>query len=381
MTENKEAEARKTLKNYASVDHMVLFGRPLWSAYVKSPEDLAKIARVKLLGESDRYNAKDRNHVFAVLSFRLSLDVLLQNPVSLPLSRTAVNSYMRVMVGMEQDSGLLDTISPSEPILSKAAMEILCENDAWPQTISSLSTELLDMGIIEKGLKGELYARMMLILAQDCARRQKKQSANEKPTFRPYITIREFLQALYGDSHHADLGKIDDKVLGAYINFTHFTSAGEDVKSDDVPALCRDLLRRQAAMQLDPSQPTYDIFIPAQIDTDEFDTGKIVSVVVQVKNKAKPVSPQHILERKFDYVVGSQSASGSAKTQKQNPTDLIFQIGKNKRPVLFLVFDLGVQGHTFSISKWTGTSHVWAVHTHGHDGKVFGCLERMACAY
>lgn len=36
---------------------------------------------------------------------------------------------MRVVMSMDQDSGVLDTIRPSEPILVKAAMEHLCEDD------------------------------------------------------------------------------------------------------------------------------------------------------------------------------------------------------------------------------------------------------------
>ncbi len=58
---------------------------------------------------ASRYNAKDVQYVFAALSFRLSLDVCLQNPRTLHLRRTAVNSYMRVVISMDHDTGVLET--------------------------------------------------------------------------------------------------------------------------------------------------------------------------------------------------------------------------------------------------------------------------------
>jgi hypothetical protein len=63
---------------------------------------------------------------------------------------------------MDQDTGVLDTITPSEPVVAKAAIENLCEKDNWSVSIRTLAEELLDNGLIEKGLKRELYSRFVL---------------------------------------------------------------------------------------------------------------------------------------------------------------------------------------------------------------------------
>src|SRR5437660_12716780 len=94
----------------------------------------------------------------------------MYNAKAIPLIRTAVNSYMRVVISIDQDIGTMDTITPSEPMLAKAAMEYLCIGYSWPASINTLVRELLEKGRVEKGLKGELYARLLLILAHDWVR-------------------------------------------------------------------------------------------------------------------------------------------------------------------------------------------------------------------
>ena len=90
-----------------------------------------KLAKLKLIGsrQGTKYNAKNIYHVFVALSFRLSLDACLQNLWTHPLARTTVNSFMKVVVSMDQDTRVLDTITPSEPVVAKAAIEHLCEKD------------------------------------------------------------------------------------------------------------------------------------------------------------------------------------------------------------------------------------------------------------
>ena len=77
---------------------------------------------------------------------------------------------MRVVISIDHDTGVLNTITPSEPVLAKAAMEHLCENENWSNSIKTLTENLLDKGLIEKGLNGELYARLILVLAHDWLR-------------------------------------------------------------------------------------------------------------------------------------------------------------------------------------------------------------------
>src|SRR5271155_735310 len=195
---SKATELHKKMNEFAQPEHMAMFGRPLWSGY--NPDDMKKLAKLKLVGgrQMTRYDAQDVHHVFAALSFRLSLDVRLQNPKTHSLARTAVNSFMRVVISMNHETGVLDTLTPSEPVVAKAAMEHLCEEEHWSDSIRTLTEKLLDKGLIDKGLKGELYSRFLLILAHDWLRisaSPRKSVLQPEATF----TVQQFLMALYDE--------------------------------------------------------------------------------------------------------------------------------------------------------------------------------------
>jgi hypothetical protein len=158
-------ELRKPMSDFADPSYMAKFGRPLWYAY-ESAEDMNRVAKLKLLGGKQRstFDHTNKDHVFAALSFRLSLDVCLRNPASVPFIRTAVNSFMRVVISMNQDNGMMDTLTPSEPVLAKAAMEHLRYEANWTNSIRTLAKQLLEPGLIEKGVKGELYKIFLLYI-------------------------------------------------------------------------------------------------------------------------------------------------------------------------------------------------------------------------
>lgn len=377
MHRNPEAHLETKLSDFGKPNYMALFGRPLWSAYTDRSDEMYHVARQKLIGGVGEYNADDRNHVFAVLSFRLALDVCIQNPISLPLSRMAVNSYMRVVLSMDPDSGVLDTITPTEPILAKAAMEHLCRSDNWKGSIRTLTGELLEKGLVEKGLKGELFARIVLILAHDCVRGLRSDPLEYIATY----SVADFLFSLYGDAHEDEIRRIDPIILDARLNFNHFAVAGENLNSKDVITLCRDLLRRQAALQLVFQQPRFDILIPCHIGDGKIEEGKISVIAIQVKNKEKQASPSKIFSENFQRPQNKpRPFRATAKTQR---TD--FEFNEIAQPVLILLFDLSADSPSSSpvevlASKSSKSPALWLVHSRGHDEKVFGCLKTTSCS-
>ena len=69
-----------------------------WFAYTDDPKEMNAIAKLKLIsGQQGSYTPTNEDHVFAALSFRLSLDRCLHNSKEIPLIRTAVNLYKRVV--------------------------------------------------------------------------------------------------------------------------------------------------------------------------------------------------------------------------------------------------------------------------------------------
>jgi hypothetical protein len=121
-------ELGKKLSDFGTQRHMAMFGRRLWYAYINNPQEMDALAKRKLIGgvRGGTYSHEDVHHVFAALSFRLSLDACMYNSKAVHLIKNAVNSHMRVVLAMDHSTGIMHTISPSEPIIAKAAMEYLC---------------------------------------------------------------------------------------------------------------------------------------------------------------------------------------------------------------------------------------------------------------
>jgi hypothetical protein len=412
-------ELGKSLSDFGKPKHMAMFGRRLWYAYIDDPEQMNKLAKVKLIGgvQKGTYIPHNEHHVFAALSFRLSLDASLHNLKAIPLIRTAINSHMRVAMSIDQDTGTIGTLAPSEPILAKAAMEYLCSGINWSVSIDTLARELLEKGLVEKGLKGELYARLVLTLAHDWVRcRQGQQVSGEDdgeldqetnsgggihqesdPDFRPKFmksfTVRAFLEALYANANgHKSTMKIDLKILEARMNFTHFATTRENLCPEVLSDLLVDLLRRGAALQLAPAQPKYDILIPIYLGKEDevLEPSKCSCIVVQVKNRIKTTTPGKILQGAFTIVEDRKrkaSGSPSTKAEKEKDPKAEYVFSEMENPILFLLFDFGGARTKRSIAASVEVSHdsadvprVWTIHSRGHDEKVFGCISLMGCA-
>ncbi|XTI89585.1 hypothetical protein V2W45_1458380 [Cenococcum geophilum] len=334
-------ELRKNLSDFGEPNHMAMFGRRLWFAYSDDPEEMNEVVRAKLLGgvQQRLYDPRDVNHVFAALSFRLSLDPCMHNSKTLPLIGTAVNSYMRVVISIDEEAETMHTITPSEPIVAKAAMEYLCDEHVWAASIRTLVRELFDKGLVDKGLKGELYARLLLVLAHDWVRcRQGRVSllnreppqepesissrtpnSESSPKFMKSFTVKKFLEALYVKDCHKFINEVDPQILGARMNFTHFVPTDANLSPQVLPDLLSDLLRRSAALQLALNQPTYDILLPIYFggENEPLDPSKCGCVMIQVKNKGAAITPGAIFHEEFTTVGNEQEASDVPTKRKR----------------------------------------------------------------
>ncbi|KAI9860589.1 MAG: hypothetical protein M1813_006013 [Trichoglossum hirsutum] len=422
---SREEELSKAMTEFSTLQHMRVFGRPLWFAYTDLDKMMQVAAKKLIGGKEGPYDPKNVDQVFATLSFRISLDLCLENPRSLALAQVAVNYHMRILMAIHQDIEALDTFTPSEPILSEAAIRYLCEPKTgrkegseesdkyegnvhkmrWSASIKTLAQKLLQGGLIAKGTKGELYSRLILILARDCVHLDS--GLHLKPTS-PF-TVREFLVALYSDKYHESICAIEPRVLNALMNFNHFTTTDENLHLNNTAELCHDLLRRSAALQLAPNQPLYDHLIPVYFSTaDEvFKPPKCGVIVVQVKNKEKDsIIPSHIFNERFDIVrletellkadpssiprarkqrkKKMAKGSGSAEPPPPPPKPKYFSLG-GMNPILLLVLDLGISKHTFHVQVSRSRPDravdpcIWAIHSKGHGASIFRCIETIGC--
>lgn len=364
-------------KKFSDLDHLARFGRPLWAAY---PEP-ANIAERKLLGGQPQeiyFNASNRDEVFAVLAARLCLDTDLSNPETLPLSQTAVNLHLRILTSLDPATGVLLTRTAAEPIVSYAAMRQLRKKSNWKEALECFAKDLLSKGVIAKGSKGELYARVMLTLAHDVAVR------SMEPPRLPTFTVGVFLESLFDEAHHDVLRGIDQSILDGWLNFIMFTKTKEPLDPDLFDETCHSLLRRAAALQLAPYQRTYDLFIPFYGgDHDKpYDAAKAGAILVQVKNKSATSPPEQILGETFFRGRHGHRYQTRQSGARPNKDRIIFHGISNK--LLFIVLDLDAEKAEHEEEKLivscsgADNPRIWAIWSKGHDENTFGCIRRMS---
>jgi hypothetical protein len=134
--------------------------------------------------------------------------------------------------------------------------------------------------------------------------------------------------------------KIDKKILSARMNFTHFVPTHKNLTPKVLSDLFVDLLRRSAALQLCPNQPTYDILIPVYFgkESQPLKPSECGGIVVAVKNKDASTTPVAIFQETFKKLDGSRITSSNTPIRGQ---DNNFLFNGMKMPILFLLFDLG----------------------------------------
>jgi hypothetical protein len=184
-------------------------------------DDVIDTAHLKLTnGES--FKEYDEYHVLAVLSQRLCIDPVLASVEAVRLANGSVARHMRLLTGISPDGREFHTHSPSEPALVLGAVDILYRTpDRWPSVLNSLCATLCKGGLVDKGLMGELAARMLLLLARDFAT---PRGTNGVPDVLLPIPVMDFFDKLFGVKTWC--GELREDFVQAfrytYVNFTHW---------------------------------------------------------------------------------------------------------------------------------------------------------------
>jgi len=119
-----KAELDRPMSQFATAEHMAMFGRPLWRPYREDPASLRYLAQTKILCAST-FDPGDVNQVFATMASRLCLDVCMEHDKAFALSSEAVNSHLRIALSISPVC--LSTTTPSEPVVSEAVAGLLCD--------------------------------------------------------------------------------------------------------------------------------------------------------------------------------------------------------------------------------------------------------------
>jgi len=167
---------RTPLNTFSTPEHMAMFGRPLWAMYEKCSIDVIhKFAWVKIFNSDGSYCPASKDHVFAAMAYRLSLDptMSIADSSAKSLARRAVCAHLRIVVQMDLTTGTFATTTPSEPIVTDSLAMLLCRRNKpggptlWQESLDTLTSELLRPGNVGKGETGELYFRTLFNLILD----------------------------------------------------------------------------------------------------------------------------------------------------------------------------------------------------------------------
>ncbi|EFJ17305.1 hypothetical protein SELMODRAFT_420996 [Selaginella moellendorffii] len=152
------------------------YGRPLWQALVKasaSARDVLLLAVDKLLGGTGSFNkcmlergGLSHEACLATLGCRVCIDI---NPHATIITDMVASHLLSVM-SISDDQTLVWTHWATEPLVAAAAARVLRAQGkvgtGWKECLEALVTGM-KRGWVDRGYRGELVARVLLLLAVD----------------------------------------------------------------------------------------------------------------------------------------------------------------------------------------------------------------------
>lgn len=237
------------------LEHLKMYGRPVsapsfyleccgtfihhymqyWSTLTS---EFMSAASLKLICAED-FSPDNEDQVFAVFSARLLLE-LGTGPASNRIASRSLRQHMRVLIGAS--NGIVSTCAPSEPMLAIAAASLLnTSGRVYAEALQFLIQTLILQGLVlERGMQGELLARILLMVARDRALVngdtvsaapivvQSAPTHEEGPTVQT-VTLKEFLTTLLPGSsqNHTSISNPETPKMLSWaeryrLNFTHF---------------------------------------------------------------------------------------------------------------------------------------------------------------
>ena len=293
-------------------------------------DGIIEFAKDKLAArKADNYDA----HSFlAALSVRLMLEFEPRRIHATEVENLMVAGYLRVANVIPDHREYVISSTPSEPIVAEAASQVL-----RGQNMVLLLAKNVTEGLIEKGQRGELVARLLFTLAHDRALENMKipHRANQGQLEKLYTTpipVVNFFRALISQQLIDELlgcradGSASGPTFGeafadAYVMFTHFGKAADDWCMSHAfmfMALCRNM-----AISCREGMQYADLCIPIHFGREKpLSRQTTSSILVSIKDKA--------------------NAMGSNRTFV-DVNKMAFKQDETSHPFIILILQLGVQ--------------------------------------
>lgn len=192
-------------------------------------------ARTKITHPSKQGKVTDAGRA-AVIDIRLMFDYEPRHQRARDREAALVASHMRIAYSAPHPREYIRSGYPSEPVLAEAAAQHM---HAHPDDFSALRIleDNIQGGLIDKGERGELVARLLVTLALDRAINKRHKPDSESVIHSRGVPVIDFIRELFGDRAEAILKSVPDNTRsnvtfkdafeGAWIRFTHFGKMGD----------------------------------------------------------------------------------------------------------------------------------------------------------
>ena len=322
----------KTLKEIEDPNFFCRYGRPYWGAASQFGNgsvgivNLLELARAKVLGGIHYLDTKnleqllmERGSALAVLGIRACIDMVPQ----CQLSQDLVAQHMRTLYSISEGRDAVVTGYFSEPILALVAGQLTnALPDGWNKLMAILMQSLRN-GQVNAGFRGELVARLLLLMAWDrCVLKgQTPSCAIFCRRFLDAMPLMQFLSSLLILSNEVKVD-LSGTFQHAWVRCTHFVKIDYAPDSEEL----LELFKRGAVAVAKEYQTGTDIIIPVVICSDrhaQITPGMVSCIMVQVKNR-----------------VGGDPGYPGTATSLQTPLATGIRIGKGL-PYVSLYMGLG----------------------------------------
>ncbi|KAH8113031.1 hypothetical protein DFH11DRAFT_1727969 [Phellopilus nigrolimitatus] len=348
----------KTLKDVSTIHFMSQFGRPMFSslmgAMVHGTElHMVNLARAKLIASGKPNIAQMTDDAkLAVLAVRLLLDLNTSRADTQARLARLVQNHMAIAFSIPKHREALSVGYPSEPILAEAAARQMYDmrNGADAVNVSLLLQEFAERGLVDKGERGELVARLIFTLAYDEAAETYEKDTSENrddpvdessefPFYSRGVPLKYFIKALFGKNHAEHIFKshpdnvrngqtFEQAFERAWVRFTHFQRAGDS--SVITTEVAWAAAARAMAFQCSSGQAGMDIFIPVVLRDEKLQEEIMTGILVHLDDR---VSAETKVRAEID-----ERDIGFFQTQ---PADGL-NANTDSRPYITIVMELGV---------------------------------------
>ena len=332
MRNDRDAQLKMPLAKFSLAANICKTGRPLWQTYGTNGEDghiseqgLRSMVMQKLLDKGDgEPNCTSTTHCLALLSSRLTLDLVFNSEGSADLEETLIHRNLRVISDIHPTTGYAKSCWLEEPIISEAASHWfrLDTLKKWDAVVTKCYNNCFIVGMVDRGRTGELCGQIVFLVGRDLLFRSNEQGStfmsNDEEHLRcaGLFTLKELLTSTFTHSQlllttpaqmYTAKGLVGDTKITVtshlahgYLNYNHFVDTSETLSAATLPDFLHGLLLHQAGAQLRPGQAGLDLLIPVYCGNpnEPFDKSKLGAIAIQMKDRDKK-SQWHLDSKKL----------------------------------------------------------------------------------